>query len=157
MADKLLNMVFPHLTTDQRDAVVAAVESRIQAGRMLQGLPPQFLVFWEARLFEPPEAGAQHDWSSQTSRAALFHLSNNYSPNWQGFPLLARVLPEAEWKKIQRASQLQAQRRFLREQEYAQPTQRKRLLRIVLGILLPATLILIGIFLKILNTTPGLS
>lgn len=87
LADELYRQTGPGV----REQVVREIEIRSAAGKIFSILSHPQRRFWEHQLFESGEGGT--NWSSPENAAALKTVLLNCDQNWEGWPIVAQIVP----------------------------------------------------------------
>lgn len=102
----LSNIAYELLPIHFRESAMHAIENDGQLGQILRGLPQVWRPFWMERLRNPY---GDWDWNDVESSAALKYIREEHNRTWDGFDVIAEIVPEELSNSIPKRNRVPSQ------------------------------------------------
>ena len=90
LAERLLDIAYESLPSDERGWLISGVEQQVMEGRVFTHFAPEMRAFW-AKCFRAPDG---EDWDKEENHTALHYLTENVDPEWPGYARIDEAFPD---------------------------------------------------------------
>ena len=102
----LSDIAYELLPIHFRDSAMHAIENDVQLGQLLRGLPKVWRPFWMERIRNPY---GDWDWNDVESSAALKYIREEHNRTWDGFDVIAEIVPKEFSNSIPKRNRVPSQ------------------------------------------------